>query len=185
MNTITLSFVLLNGINMIQSTCPLGYYQQIGDISGWGLINGAGGGELVANCAECGELCSSTSECNSIECSPTERKCNLNRGGNPTILTPYKDYMFCTKGKCPDGYYEQIGDIGGWGSINGDGGGQSVAHCGECATLCSTEGYCKSFECSPTVLKCNLNTALNPTILTPYGDYMFCSKGWSGLKYCH
>eukprot|EP01083_Nonionella_stella_P138862 422686_1 len=176
MNTIILSFVLLNGINMIQSACPLGYYQQIGDISGLGSVNGVGQGQSVANCEACAKLCSGQAHCNSFECSPSQLKCNLNAAANPSILTSYGDYKFCTKEGCPVGYYQQIGDIGGWGSVNGAGQGQSVANCEACAKLCSGQAHCNSFECSPSQLKCNLNAAANPSILTSYGDYKFCTK---------
>ena len=76
---------------------------------------------------------------------------------------------------CGNGYYEQIGDIQGWGAINGRGNGESVTSCSECETLCTGFGSCLSYECSPIHLHCNLNTAANPA-LRAHADSMFCTK---------
>jgi len=76
---------------------------------------------------------------------------------------------------CAIGYESIVGDIAGWGSIHGKGGGQSVASCQECADLCDYEGTCGSYECSTTMLRCNLNVARQPT-QEPHQDYIFCSK---------
>merc|ERR1712241_326811 len=153
--------------------CATGYYAQSGDIPG----NGIGGLQQVSNCNECSQLCSDNGNCLSYECSPTELRCNLNTVANPTAGA-YKDYAFCTKKICRYGYHEQIGDIPGWGTVLGVGGGQQVSNCDECAQLCSA-GYKKnialSYECSPTELKCNCNTGANPTA-PAYKDYVFCTK---------
>ena len=45
----------------------------------------------------------------------------------------------------------------------------------QCAQKCCKKALCKSFEHSPTELKCNLNIASNPS-QEPYKDYAFCSK---------
>ena len=82
---------------------------------------------------------------------------------------------------CATGYSSRTGDVAGWGEINGKGNGQSVPDCDGCATLCSSEPSCMSYECSPSALKCNLNTAATPT-QTTYLDYMFCSRGGRDCK---
>ena len=56
------------------------------------------------------------------------------------------------------------------------GGGQHVAGCSACASLCDREADCLSYECSPTELRCNLNAAADPTPGRPnWEDYVFCS----------
>ena len=79
---------------------------------------------------------------------------------------------------CSDGYYEQIGDLPGWTSVDGMGGGEGVSSCDECAAKCSSTSNCKSYECSHSALKCNLNSAADPSQYfdTGYGDYDFCTK---------
>jgi len=72
---------------------------------------------------------------------------------------------------CPDGYFMQEGDIEGWGI----GGGRAVASCQECANFCSGMDNCKSFECSPTELRCHMNEEADPS-QEKYKDYMFCTK---------
>lgn len=72
---------------------------------------------------------------------------------------------------CATGYTEKLGDVAGHGTINGKGGeSEVVAKCDECATLCNNEILCKSYECSATMLKCNLNTLALPTSSTPFRD---------------
>jgi len=78
--------------------------------------------------------------------------------------------------KCPAGYVAKSGDIPGWGRVGNKGGGQRVSSCRNCASLCTTEAACLSYECSPTERKCNLNTARSPTHPS-YKDYVFCSRG--------
>merc|ERR1719445_1046283 len=80
--------------------CATGYYAQSGDIPG----NGIGGLQQVTNCNHCAAKCWSDGNCSSYECSPTELKCNLNTGRNPTAPA-YKDYVFCTKNICASGYH--------------------------------------------------------------------------------
>ena len=79
---------------------------------------------------------------------------------------------------CSNGYYEQIGDLPGWSSVDGMGGGEVVSSCDECAAKCSSTSNCKSYECSHSALKCSLNSAADPSQYfdTGYGDYDFCTK---------
>merc|ERR1712048_414265 len=160
------------------SSCASGYYPQTGDIPGW-----IGDLRQVKNCNECAQLCSDNDNgnCLSYECAPTQLcashgnclsyKCNLNDAADPTA-DPYGDYAFCTKQDCAAGYSKMIGDIRGWGTVDGSGGGQQVSNCHECGKLCSDRANCLSYECSPTQLKCNLNSADNPTA-GAWGDYAF------------
>lgn len=76
--------------------CNSGFAESTGDIAGWGKVHNRGGGERIAQCSECADLCSSDTLCASYECSPTEKKCNLNSGATPTTGA-YKDYIFCAK----------------------------------------------------------------------------------------
>ncbi|NBX18957.1 MAG: hypothetical protein EBR09_16525 [Proteobacteria bacterium] len=76
---------------------------------------------------------------------------------------------------CAFGYAQVAGDIPDWGTIEGRGGGESVQSCGECAVLCSRYEACKSYECSATALRCNLNSQSEPT-QGIYLDYAFCVK---------
>ena len=85
-------------------------------------------------------------------------------------------YFDCQPVGCSDGYYEQSGDIPGWSSVDDMGGGQTVAYCDDCAAKCTSTPNCKSYECSHIELKCNLNSAADPT-RAAYGDYDFCTKG--------
>ena len=77
---------------------------------------------------------------------------------------------------CTTDYTPMQGDIGMWGKVGARGGGEEVEDCAQCADLCSSLEECGSFECSPTELKCNLNTVINPTNDVANTDYMFCSK---------
>ena len=78
--------------------CPDGYSAKSGDISGWGKINGKGGGQIVAEPGECAELCDSEESCESYEIGYDHGafKCNLNTSAEPST-TPYKSYEFCSK----------------------------------------------------------------------------------------
>ena len=76
---------------------------------------------------------------------------------------------------CGMGYVLLQGDISGWGTIAGHGGGEDVVSCDECGNICNGMLLCLSFECSQTALKCNLNTANLPRDPS-YLDYMFCAK---------
>jgi len=91
-------FHLLAGEGKKQGACGDGFFQQHGDVPGWGKIGDSGGGQGVADCSECGELCASTSGCLSYECSPRELKCNLNTRNSPKAeSSDYRDYTFCSK----------------------------------------------------------------------------------------
>ena len=73
--------------------CPSGYLEKKGNIPGWGSYLGSGL-ELTRN--ECAEKCNVENFCLSFEHSSSEKRCNLNEFGEPTV-EPYKDYVFCTK----------------------------------------------------------------------------------------
>ena len=73
--------------------CPSGYLEKKGNIPGWGSYLGSGL-ELTRN--ECAERCNVENFCLSFEHSSSEKRCNLNEFGEPTV-EPYKDYVFCTK----------------------------------------------------------------------------------------
>jgi len=86
------------------------------------------------------------------------------------------DSSKCKVGVCELGYTHKAGDIGGWGKVNGVGGGVKVSNCDGCGALCSAQGSaCGSYECSPTELKCNLNSSSKPT-QGDYKNYAFCAK---------
>jgi len=76
--------------------------------------------------------------------------------------------------ECAAGY-KSTTDVGGWGAINGRGGGETVG-CAECAILCSTINGCESYECGPTDQKCNLNKVGSVYSGQGYHDYLFCKK---------
>jgi len=80
--------------------CMDGYEKKVGDISGFGYVTVGGqrrgGGETVEECDECGELCSDIDACLSYECSPTQKKCNLNVKRLPERAA-YLDFAFCAK----------------------------------------------------------------------------------------
>jgi len=78
--------------------CADNYLPQDGDVGGWGVVAGAGGGQYVASCDECARWCTDRSACKSYECGGdlTELRCNLNEEANPS-LQQYKNYAFCTK----------------------------------------------------------------------------------------
>ena len=77
--------------------CASDYKRVTGDVRGWGIIGGKGGGEAVQDCGECAGMCSSAEECGSYECSPTELRCNLNKANKPSSSADYRDFMFCVK----------------------------------------------------------------------------------------
>ena len=77
---------------------------------------------------------------------------------------------------CVEGYRELDGDIPGWGTVWGRGGGESVSSCTECANLCNSVADCHSYECSDTELKCNLNAQRYPGCVDRVEDYYFCAE---------
>jgi len=101
-------------------------------------------------------------------------------GSAPSEARDWWDDNHCTTkptGRaCSDGYTELSGDIGGWGTVNGKGGGVAVSVCDECAELCNGDAECRSYECSPSRLQCNLNAGADPTNGS-YLDFAFCQKG--------
>merc|ERR1711902_297068 len=78
--------------------------------------------------------------------------------------------------ECANGYYPQIGDTPGSGSVDGAGSAQQVPTCNKCAKLCSDRDNCLSYECSKTELKCNLNSDADPLRTKAHKDYAFCTK---------
>ena len=95
--------------------------------------------------------------------------------------------VVCTKfvsmiGPCGSEFEEAVGDIPGWGTVNGRGGAETVTDCSKCADLCSSDTACKSYECSPSEKKCSLNSVANPTS-GAYKDYTFCVKP-EGNPFC-
>lgn len=96
----------------------------------------------------------------------------------PKLTTAAKamDSTKCKAGVCEMGYKYVAGDIKGWGKVNGKGGGKKVASCYKCGDLCSGQGKaCKSYECSASTLKCNLNKSGKPNTKS-YKTYKFCAK---------
>ena len=69
-----------------------------------------------------------------------------------------------------------MADIPGGGQIRGNIPEEKAEGC---AKLCSEEPTCCSFEYSPLLKICNLNTDCNPT-LKKYLDYIFCTKVGEG-----
>lgn len=95
--------------------------------------------------------------------------------GHPSMRAGVLTLSTLDGNPCAFGYAQVAGDIPDWGTIEGRGGGESVQSCGECAVLCSRYEACKSYECSPTALRCNLNSQSEPT-QGIYLDYAFCVK---------
>jgi hypothetical protein len=154
-----------------ESTCPVQYHIEAGDVPGWGSISGLHSINSVSSCAE---HCDLTYGCCSFEYSLTERRCNLNRECKPTT-TVYKDYAYCVKGStCPVQYTNYAGDVPGWGSIRSL---LSINNVASCANHCDLTSGCCSFEYSPTERRCNLNTECKPTTAAVHKDYTFCVKG--------
>jgi len=157
--------------------CATGYEKVTGDIKGWGQIGRDGDGESVWSCIKCAQMCSDQPDCKSYECSHSELECNLNTIRHPTLPDNYKDFDFCMKEEvCANGYEEDVGDIGGWGSIDGKGGGEIVANCQQCAGFCDFYPACLSYECSLEELKCNLNELREPVFHENFRTYGFCKK---------
>ena len=78
--------------------------------------------------------------------------------------------------QCTGGYVPVSGDIFGWGSVNGVGGGVIVQSCSQCTSLCNQQAKCLSTECSPTSLQCNLNDRADVDTVIGYRDFRFCQK---------
>jgi hypothetical protein len=82
---------------------------------------------------------------------------------------------------CEDDYQVKSGASGSWGKIGNRGGGEKVEDCSICASVCDGIPTCRSYECSPTELRCNVNTASKPTH-EEYKDYSFCEKKASAVN---
>merc|ERR1711862_725012 len=80
-------------VGLFTEVCPLGWVTNDGDTPGWGQL---GGGIFTGNVGECTQRCEENPSCCSIEYSPTEKLCNLNRDCTPSA-PKYKDYLYCTK----------------------------------------------------------------------------------------
>jgi len=78
---------------------------------------------------------------------------------------------------CAAGYEYKHGDIPGWGQLATKEFGYDVSSCDECARTCTdiAGGWCNSYECSPTKLKCNYNM-MGDITAPPYEDFRFCKK---------
>ena len=80
-------------------------------------------------------------------------------------------------GLCGDGYYEQNGQMDGYPSVHGRGGGESVSSCDECKRYCDVDAECHSYECSDSTLKCSLSNDWYPEDNKgESSDYYFCTK---------
>ncbi len=68
-----------------------GYIEKVGDIPGWGQVNGRGGiTERVVNCNACGDLCNADSDCQSYECSSSTKLCGLNTQKDPYYIIKFE-----------------------------------------------------------------------------------------------
>lgn len=66
--------------------------------SGYGKVDGVGGGQDVAECRDCAKLCDQKPKCKSYECSPSVKKCALNEKEEPLrVDLQVEDYAFCVK----------------------------------------------------------------------------------------
>lgn len=81
---------------------------------------------------------------------------------------------------CPHGYKLKKGDIGGWGTLEGN---LHVDTREDCARICNLRADCLSFEHSSAEKICNLNREENPTEHI-YKDFVFCSKTNSINSHC-
>ena len=73
------------------ASCPKGYILKPGDVPGWGTISGR---HSTATVEDCTALCDQNDRCCSIEWSPTEKLCNLNKECGPSQGL-FKDYLLC------------------------------------------------------------------------------------------
>jgi len=171
-------------VRFCMKACATGYKKVTGDIKGWGEIGSLipyivwGGGTSVSDCNECAQTCTwGATGCVSYECSHTKLQCSVNTIRRPTLPDNYKDFDFCMKEICASGYEEEVGDVAGWGSIDGKGGGEIVASCQQCAGFCDSYPACLSYECSLEELKCNLNELREPSCPgCQFRTYGFCKK---------
>eukprot|EP00961_Rhodomonas_salina_P116601 1569516-Rhodomonas_salina.1 len=94
----------------------------------------------VSNCGECATLCDNSAACVEYLCSESDNECTVNEVGftGAQISSMDNNDLLCAK-TCADGYVAEQGDVPGWGSINGNGGGEYVSDCGECADMCNAE----------------------------------------------
>lgn len=144
--------------------CAFGYSLANGSSDVEGSVAGRGGGELVLSCAMCAGLCASLTSCVSYQCSPSLLKCSLFAVSSPSISSVLSDFVYCEKTgpACGFGYHSVVGDVIGSGKIGAHGGNESVLHCGVCAGYCTSQSSCQSYECSPSLRRCNLNSISSP-----------------------
>jgi len=84
---------------------------------------------------------------------------------------------------CAYGYVNKNGSSNvQTGVLRGRGGGEKVASCARCASLCSSTSACMSYQCSPTTLECSLYSAYSPTGVAQ-ADFAFCFKNGQSCSF--
>jgi len=135
------------------------------------------------------KACTADSACKSFQHAPTYGPAKATNGWYCRKTVSSKgiknngDALFVkavtqTGAKCADGFTLATGeqqDIPDWGDVEYIGDGMKVASCGECQAACLANDKCRSTECSPNDLKCNLNEARNPTAGRSL-NYDFCMR---------
>jgi len=162
-------------------TCADDYTQKTGGSNQWYQVGGKGGGNSVANCAECAALCNGlpATECKAYECSTATNKCGLMSFLTPET-GPTAGNIFCSRdaslnAPCELGYTLKTGSTDNWYSIAGRGGGETVASCEVCGDLCTSYDACQSYECSLSSRRCALMPFSEPKT-GPWSSFFFCSK---------
>ena len=84
----------VENLELLPDPCPEGYTLKAGDVPGWGTISGR---HRAATVEDCTAICDQNDRCCSVEWSPTEKYCNLNKECKPTARL-YKDYLLCSNG---------------------------------------------------------------------------------------
>ena len=134
--------VSLRAYHQPPNPCASDYKHMTGDVTGWGMIDGKGGGEAVQDCAECAEMCSSAKACASYECSRTELRCNLNTVDKPSSSEDYEDYIFCAKDETKASIVMLPGFEGSFFKI-----GDYVTRCVACMHACMHAWVCLLNAC--------------------------------------
>ena len=83
--------------------CTPDYVRVKGDCTGWGRVENAGGGQVVADVLECADLCTSRAACTGFEFSPSTSRCNLNtcRASEIRLGSHFEDFLLCVKAALP------------------------------------------------------------------------------------
>jgi len=156
---------------------------------------GIGGNDIDNSCGEFSSqdgiqnACTQNSACKSFQYAPSFgpaqksngwwcRKTLSSKGDQMSGGSLFVKAVTQPGAKCADGFSLAMGnnqDTPNWGEVAGIGGGMQVASCGECQAACLANDQCSSTECSPSVLKCNLNKSGQPTT-GRFNDYDFCIK---------